>query len=199
MPQPRSVPLLRAMLVCLAIATCTSSSSAQGIGTTIRNFFLYGGATPPPPMAEQAEEVECPRVTVAEGGAALRSYVSGRVGAAEALRHQISIANVARECVGRPDGTILVKVGVEGRALMGPAGSPGRLDAPVRFIIKRGDTVYADRTRRVAVAIAPGETHGSFVAVEEGMTVPANIGEYEIEVALGAGPAGERPARRARR
>jgi hypothetical protein len=199
MPQLRSVPLLRAMLACLAIATCSSSSSGQGVGTTIRNFLLYGGATVPPPTAQEVEEVECPRVTVAEGGAALRSYVSGRVGAAEALRHQISIANVARECVGRPDGTILVKVGVEGRALVGPAGSPGRFDVPVRFVIRRGETVYADRTRRVAVAIAAGETHGTFVAVEEGMAVPANIGEYEIEVALGAGPASERPARRARR
>ena len=49
------------------------------------------------------------------------------------------------------------------------------------------------------MTIAPGETQSSFTAVEEGMTVPATIGDYEIEVALGAGPAPERPARRARR
>ncbi len=87
----------------------------------LKNLF-YGGA-PPPSAPDAPPEVDCPAVTIAEGGAALRSYTGGRTGSPEALRNQLSIVNVARECVGRRDGSIVVKVGVEGQALIGPAGS----------------------------------------------------------------------------
>jgi hypothetical protein len=135
---------------------------------------------------------------VADGAAAMRAYAGGRAGAAEALRHQISIANVGRECRGQGDGSVLVKVGVEGRALLGPAGAPGRFEAPVHFVIRRGDRVLANRARSASVSLAAGQTQGTFVIVEEGMVVPAGTGEFEIEVGLGKSGASERPPRRAR-
>ena len=92
------------------------------------------------------EVKDCPRVDVTEGGAALRTYAGGRTGSPEALRSQLTISNVARECIGRPDGTIVVKVGVEGRALIGPAGAPGRFDAPIHVVVKRGERVFANRS-----------------------------------------------------
>jgi hypothetical protein len=184
-------------LACLPFTGC--SASAQDTSNFLRNFF-YGGAPPPPPGPPEAgEPVECPPVTVADGSAALRAYAGGRTGAAEALRHQISIANVGRECRGQGDGSVLVKVGVEGRALLGPAGSPGRFEAPVRFVIRRGDQVFANRARAATVSLAAGQTQGSFMIVEEGMVVPAGTGEFEIEVGLGGARPSERPARPARR
>jgi hypothetical protein len=183
-----------------ALVLAAPAASAQGFGDTLRNLFLFNSPNEPPPAAPDEETVECPQVTIADGGAALRVFGGrGGSGSAEGLRHQISIADLARECVAQPDGSILVRVGVEGRALLGPSGAPGRFEAPVRIVLKRFDTVYANRLKRVAVNIPKGDTQASFVLIEEGLVVPPGAGEYDIEVGLGtAGPA-ERPARRPRR
>ena len=184
-----------------AIAACLTVASGPGLASSgggfFRNLFL-GGASPPPATSEATPEVDCPTVTIMDGGAALRSYAGGRTGSPEALRNQLSIVNVARECIGRPDGSIVVKVGVEGQALIGPAGSAGQFDTPVRFVIKRGDKVLANRARRASIAVPQGQMSGSFVVVEDGLTVPPNTGEFDIEVGLGAPLPTERPARKAR-
>lgn len=169
-------------------------SAASGEGNVLRNLLLYGGTTVPPAAPDQAEEAYCPAVDILDGGAALRA-VSG-----ESVRHQISIGQVARECAVRPDGSVLVKVGVEGRVLLGAGGgSGGRFEAPVRFVIKRGEATVASRVRRVAVAIPSGETQAAFTVVEDGLVVPPQYArDYEILVGLGGAQA-ERSARRARR
>jgi hypothetical protein len=172
-------------------------ASAQGIGDTLRNVFGFGGTAPTPAVPQGFEVPDCPRVDVVEGGAALRTYAGGRTGSPESLRSQLTISNVARECIGQPDGSIAVKVGVEGRALIGPAGSGGRFDAPVRVVVKRGDQVFANRVRRIPVTVPAGESQGAFVTVEEGILVPPGTGDFDIEVGLGGG-AGEKPAKRQR-
>ena len=167
-------------------------AAAQGVGDALRNLMRYGSLTEPPAAPRAAVELaDCPRVDVVEGGAALQSYAGGRP-SPDALRSQLTIANVARECIGQPDGSIVVKVGVEGRALIGPAGSAGRFDAPVRVVVKRGDQVFANRVRRIPVTVPQGETHASFVTVEEGIVVPPGTGDFDIEVGLGGS---EKPAK----
>jgi hypothetical protein len=187
------------LAACLTLAPAPSVASSGGGSNFFRNLFMYGGPTAPPSVPEASTGVvDCPSVAVIPGAAALRSYAGGRGESPEALRSQLAIVDVARECIGRPDGSIVVKVGVEGRALIGPAGSAGQLEAPVRFVIKRGDAVLANRSKRATVAIPQGGLQGTFTVVEDGLVVPPNTGDFDIEVGLGAGPA-ERPARKARR
>jgi len=176
-------------------------AAAQGIGETLSNLFKFGGTTVPPAAPRATDEVYCPWVGVIEGGAAMRAYAGGRVGDPAALRHQISVGQLARECVEQPDGSILVKVGVEARALLGPSGSAGRFDVPVTFTIKRGERVLSSKTQRVSVAIPQGETAGSAVVVQDGLVVPPRMSDYDIDVGLVAGAGGkpERAARRDRR
>ena len=181
----------------LTLSACSSTSSSGSGGTLLGGIFSSGAPAPSAPALPA--EVPCPQVSVAPGGGAINSYSGGRAGAPEALRSQISIANVARECNGRPDGAIVVKVGVEGRVLVGVAGSAGRFEAPVRFAIKRGDRVVASATRRASVALAAGEIQGTFTVVEDGLVVPAGSDDFDIEVGLGGSGAAERPATRARR
>jgi hypothetical protein len=184
--------------ICLAMSGCSSTSPDEGAGRRLVNLIYYGGTTVPPPAAGVVSPVVCPAVSIAPGGSAINSYAGGRAGAPDALRSQISITDVARECTGRPDGSTIVKVGVEGRALVGQGGAAGRFEASVRFAIKRGDRILASATRRAAVALSAGETQGTFLVVEEGLRVPAGTDDFEIEVALG-GSGAERPARGARR
>jgi hypothetical protein len=181
----------------LSLALCIEPASAEGISDTLRNLLRYGSTTEPPAAPQAGIEVaDCPRVDVTEGGSALRTYTGGRTGSPDALRSQLTISNVARECIGQPDGSIAVKVGVEGRALIGPAGSAGRFDVPVRVVVKRGDQVFANRLRRIPVTVPPGEANGSFVTVEDGIVVPPGIADFDIEVGLAG--AGEKPAKNQR-
>ena len=187
----------------LAAFPALSQTSGQESGSWFTNLLRYGGLTAPPAAPSPSDDAYCPAVGIIEGGSAMQAFSGGRTGDANALRHQISIAQVARECTAQENGAILVKVGIEGRALVGPAGSAGRFDSPVTFVIKRGDRVVAAKTQRVAVAIPPGETQASFIAVENGLVVPPGTGEYEIEVGLvhgaGTGAPAERRSKKGRR
>lgn len=158
-------------------------------GNFLTNMFKYGGTTVPPSQPKELEAPYCPPIDVAEGGAALQSY-GGKAGASTALRSQITFGRLARECTRLQDGSVSVKVGIEGRVLLGPAGSPGRFEAPVQIAIKYGDKVVVSRSRRMSVAIGSGEVQGVFSVIEDGIVVPpAMSGDYEIEVSLGGGGA----------
>jgi hypothetical protein len=190
-----------ALLALAGALAAAGPATAQGIGETLSNLFKFGGTTVPPAAPKPTDEIYCPWVGVIEGGAAMRAYSGGRVGDPAALRHQISIGQLARECVAQEDGSILIKVGMEARALLGPAGSAGRFDVPVTFMVRRGERVLSAKTQRVAVSVPQGETAGSVVVVQDGLVVPPRTGDFDIDVGLVAGAGGkrERSARRERR
>jgi hypothetical protein len=104
-------------------------------------------------------------------------------------------ASSRRECIPQPDGSVLVKVGVETRVLLGPGGAPGRFATPVRVAVKRASTVFATKVQQAAITVPAGETQGNAFVVAEGLVVPASAkNDFEIEVGLGA--AGAAPRRR---
>lgn len=164
-------------------------------GSSLGNMVLLAGPSVPPPQKKVLEDVYCPSVDVMEGGSAIQAFSGGHVGDQGNLRSQIAISNLARECAGQPDGSTVVKVGVEGRALLGAGGAPGRYDVPVQIVVKSGSRVIANRSKRTSVAIPAGDTQGSFAVIEEGIVVPAmDASTFEIEVGLGSSA----PARRKR-
>lgn len=186
---------LSGLLVVVGVGTASGATAEEG--NFLTNMFKYGGTTVPPSQPQDLGEVYCPPVDVPEGGAALRSF-GGKGGDNGSLRNQITLGRIARECNRLQDGSITVKVGVAGQVLLGPAGAPGRFEAPLQIAIKYGDKVVVSRSKRVAVAVAPGEAQGLFTIVEDGLIVPpAMTGEYDITVSLG-GPQG-RPAPRKRK
>ena len=101
-------------------------------GNWFTNMLKYGGTTVPPSQPADLGEVYCPTVDVAENGAALRSY-GGRADDNAGLRSQITLGRLARECVRLADGSVSVKVGVEGQVLLGPAGPTGSVRGPGLF------------------------------------------------------------------
>ena len=142
--------------------------------------------------------VDC-RTEVMNGAAAVRIY-AGSSNDSGALRHQISIAETASECTRSPQGGVVARVGVAGRALLGPAGAAGTFTAPVTLLVKRGDTVVARRQRIVSVAIPASGQQTGFSFVEEGIPVPDGDGELSIEAGIGNVPgAAEQHAKKKRR
>jgi hypothetical protein len=156
--------------------------------------MLIAGTAAPAPVARAAApastpgvgDPNCPRVGVLEGGGTLqvRSGV-------------VSLGDLARECNERSDGSLVIKVGVQGRIVLGAAAAGGRFDVPVRFVVSDGaGNVIASRVQRAAVAIPAGEGNALFAVVEDGIVVPPSAAEtFEIDIGLGAGPA---PAARRR-
>ena len=162
-----------------ALAGCAAPGESGGMG--IGEMLITGGATLAPVQAKPMDDVYCPTVTIADGGSAIRSG-----GDSSSLRSQISISNLARECMGQPDGSTLVKVGVEARALLGAGGSAGRYTVPVQIVVKDGSTVIANRSRSAVAAIPAGSTQASVTIIEDGIVVPAaQANSFEIEVGLG--------------
>lgn len=169
-----------ASLLALALLAggCSVMESGSGTGgSTMGNLLKYGSTTEPPIRQQgDIEAADCPTVGVLDGRAAIRQGSS-----------QISISNIARECTERPDGTILVKVGIEGLALLGSGGGAGRFNVPVVFQIRQGDKVTVSRVRQAAVAMPAGDSQGTFMVVEGGMAVSPRSGPFDIEVGLGGG------------
>ena len=152
-------------------------------GFGVGDMLLTGGMTQPPAQAAEIRDVYCPTVDVTDGGSSLQVRGGGDAGS---IRSQIALGDIARECLGQPDGSTLVKVGVEARALLGVGGSAGRYDVPVQIVVKDGSTVFANRSRRVPASIPAGQTQTTVSVVEEGIVVPAaSANSFEIEVGLG--------------
>jgi hypothetical protein len=68
-----------------------------------------------------------------------------------------------------------VKVGVQGRIILGPAGEAGPVDVPLRYAIVReggdGRTIFT-KFKRLALDVPPGQTNVVFSDIEEGLNVP---------------------------
>lgn len=128
---------------------------------------------------EAGEEIDCPRVDVLEGGSSVRR------GEGSGLSYQMTIGNLARECERTQDQRIVVNVGVDVRALIGPAGRPGRFSSPMTIQIKRGDTVLSRVTRQVSVTIPVGEGNAMGELVERGIALPEDTRDLLIEVGFG--------------
>jgi hypothetical protein len=183
----RAVRAALAALLAGALAGCVgsgSSSTASGsaggspsAGSTLYNLFYYGGTTVPPSRAVEDEYFDCPSVEILDGTAALRQEAGG------AVRYQLSLGQTAREC--RVQGSqVVLKIGVEGRALLGQAGSPGTFTVPVRFVIKRGDQVLLSRLQRQSVTIPANDTQAPFAMVEENIAVPKE-GDGDLRILVG--------------
>lgn len=185
--------LLAAALAASLVGADTARAEEGNIFT---NMFKYGGTTVPPSQPDDSDPPYCPTVAVPEGGAATQAY-GGRSGDSASLRHQVTLGRLARECARLQDGSISVKVGVEGHVLLGPLGKPGRFDAPVTIAIKAGDKTVTSRVHRVSVTVSPGEAQGLFSFVEDNLTVPGALArDYDIEVRLGAAPQRAAPRKR---
>ena len=120
-----------------------------------------------------------------------------------ALRYQVTIGRTARECLVRGDA-LTIRIGVEGRIILGPAGGPGQLEVPIRYAVVQEGTepkTITTKLQRVPVVIPPGQGNLAFTHVEEDLTVPlppgAELDAYVIYV--GFDPEAPTPAEKKRR
>jgi hypothetical protein len=127
----------------------------------------------PPKSPRPADPIKCPEIVVLEGTSADRVYTTKDAQSNDALRYQFSVLDVARDC--RIDGNqISMKVGVDGKILLGPAGAPGSFVAPIRVVIVReiDQVPVFTKLYHIPTAVPAGGTQGIFTLVTEPLNVP---------------------------
>lgn len=147
--------------------------------------------------AAPARHLFCPQVIVLEGTAASRTY-AGTPPTSATLRYQSSLDDTARECA-LVDGQLALKIGVAGKVLLGPAGSPGTFGVPVRIAVlrKQDNQPLVGKLYRAEVTIRPGETQGDFAIVSEPLHVPFvkdhSEDDYTIRVGIDEAAGADKP------
>lgn len=163
----------------LALGGCAATeklipSSGNG-GSVFGNLLAFNTADPgPAPAAGAAKDapLQCPTVEVLDGTSSYRTY-AGTEQTNDAVRYQFSMGEVARECT-KSGRDILLKVGVEGRVLLGPTGSPGAFTVPVRIAVRHdGDgKAVATKFYQVPATIGAGSDATTFQVVSDPIAVP---------------------------
>ena len=176
-----------------SLSSMFGSSSASASATTATNNTT---GTP--------DNFECPDVGVRAGASTLSVSANPSEESAMNLRYQVGIAQTAREC--KLNGqTLTIRVGVQGRVILGPAGGPGQIEVPLRLaVVHEGPQpkTIITKLNRVPVNISPGDQNVAFTMIEEELSFPMPragvIDEYIVYV--GFDPHGVRePPRRPQR
>ena len=161
---------------------------------------LLGFKSNDAPAAPGAEvrHIFCPQVIVLEGTAASQAY-AGTPASSANLRYQSALDDTARECTLEGE-QLAIKIGVAGKVLLGPAGSPGSFSVPVRMAIlrERDNQPIISKLYRAAVTVAAGETRADFTIVSEPLRVPFiqdhAEDDYTIKVGIDDGASADKPA-----
>jgi hypothetical protein len=117
------------------------------------------------------------------------------------VRYQLSFADWARQCTA-VGPNLTMRVGVQGRIVVGPAGGPGPVDIPLRYAIVREGAVpktVITRFKRIAAEVPPGQTNVPFTDVEDDLSFPIPPSEELVAYILyigfdSTGDATEKPA-----
>ena len=149
-------------------------AEGQGGGSTLGNLVAFNSFTAPPAVAttKAPEKLECPTVEVLDGTSSLRTYGPGEQ-SSNTVKYQYSLGDVVREC-SHVGNQLVMKVGIEGRVLLGPAGAAGAFTAPVRVAVRREKDQSAAATAfyRIPVSMPTGQTQAAFSLVSDPIAVP---------------------------
>lgn len=199
----RGAGSLAALATMIVIGGCSSGTSGLSSFGERFNQAAASGSTvaQAQPSAEATSVDSCPAVDVRPGTSSLAFNAAGAEGAL-GLRYQATLGQTAREChaIG---GNLNMKVGVQGRIILGPAGGPGTIEVPLRLaLVQEGPSPKTHWTKlyRIPVTIADGVPNVAFTHVEEDLTVPMPVGStiesYVVYVGFDALGAKEQPARK---
>ena len=185
-----------------AVLLLPSPAGAQSFSDKLNSWFGGGSSSQQPPgnTDNSQAEIECPGVEVRAGASTLAINTPGAESTPMNTRYQVTIAQLARECAAL-GGVVTMRIGVQGRVLLGPAGGPGQVDVPLRLaVVQEGPEPkpIVSKFARLTVAVPPGQTAVPFVHVEQDVTFPmprGNLIEAYV-VYVGFDPAPAKPERK---
>lgn len=170
------------------------ASSPSSIKDKISSFFSGSTATSQQSMTGAAQDIDCPLISIRQGASTLTIGPTGNYGNVEstnngamAVKYQGTFVRAARECalIG---GNVVMKIGVEGRIIVGPAGGPGQVDVPLRVAVVEetpaGTKPIVTKFVRIPVTVASATDNPTFTNIEEGVTfpMPNDIENYVVYI-----------------
>lgn len=212
--------LAGAATVAMTVAACSSWSGLTGGGTPapdaatappdgsftsrVRSFFSGSGSL----NSGTPADLNCPVVEYRQGAATWAVNGQGQVIADGGenssikmdLRHQASFVQTARECIVS-GANLIIKVGVQGRLVLGPAGSPGStVNIPLRYaLVREGPHPKTLWTKLFTVQVTASELNMQWIHVQEEMTIPRpppqELDAYVIYVGFDPGGGAKAPPR----
>lgn len=153
-----------------------TSNSSPSIGDRFSQLFgsksQAVGEAAPPPAAES--DLTCPPVTIRAGASTYTVAAPGKEPVGNDVRYQEIITRTARDCTLN-NGQITARIGIQGRVIAGPAGSPASIEVPLRVAVVQGgvqEKTIATKVYRTTVVMNE-EGSAPFSLVAEDMVYPA--------------------------
>jgi hypothetical protein len=160
-----------------APAASPSSSSSPSLKDKIASFFSGATQKEPQPVTNAQPDVECPFLDIRQGASTLTIPPPPPDGSNEAmsLKYQGNFVRAARDCAV-VNGQMVVRVGVQGRIIVGPAGGPGQVDVPLRIAVVSAPITspktVLTKLIHIPVTIGANDTNVDFTHIEEGLSFP---------------------------
>src|SRR5580693_7140094 len=170
------------------------ASSSPSFTDKISGFFSRSTATSQQSVTGTTQDIDCPLINIRTGASTLTIGATSSSGdsdstnnGAMAVKYQGTFVRAARECalVG---GNVVMKIGVEGRIIVGPSGGPGQVDVPLRIAVVEETTAHTKpittQLIRIPVTVASATDNPTFTHIEEGVTfpMPANLDNYLVYI-----------------
>ena len=169
-----------AALVATAAILPGCSGSLPSLSGTLPSWFSRSGspaaqaqASAPGAMTPAQLDENCPGVDIRTGAGTLAVAAKTQEPTANDLRYQLTFTELARECLVEGD-TVRMRVGVQGRAVVGPAGAPAQIPVPIRYAVVREGVqpkTIVTKFRRSSLAL-PNAGNATFTDIEEDLSFP---------------------------
>jgi hypothetical protein len=161
-----------------ADATAPPPPAAQpSFKDKVASFFSGASAKGSQPVANaspQQPDVECPLIDIREGASTLTIPPPNGENNAMALKYQGTFIRAARECAV-VNGQMSMRIGVQGRIVVGPAGGPGQVEVPLRLAVVSNALAGAKTitTKLIRIPLQVASVDGAtFTHIEDAMTFP---------------------------
>jgi hypothetical protein len=166
-------------------------SNPPALKDKMATFFSGASQRDPQPVANtQQANVDCPLIDIRDGASTLTIPPPPPDGSNEAmsLQYQGIFVRAARDC-RVVSGQLVIKLGVEGRIIVGPAGGPGQVDVPLRIAVLNapasGSKTVITKLIRIPVTVA-NDDNVTFTHIEDGLSFPlptsAELANYIIYI-----------------
>jgi hypothetical protein len=157
----------------------TASSGSPSMTDRFSQLFSGKSTEVGAPQSAQADDnnLTCPSVSIRPGAATYAVGAAGKPAVGNDLSFQATITRTARSCE-LINGQVSVKIGIQGRVIVGPAGAPAAVDVPLRVaVVQEGVSPKTIATKVFQTGVQIGtETSVPFSLVGEDLVYPAPVG-----------------------
>jgi hypothetical protein len=154
--------------------------------------------------AADGTEPDCPVVKIRVGASTYAVALPGKQPVGSDLRYQATITRTARDCT-RSGGQITARIGIQGRVIAGPAGTPATVEIPLRVAVVQGgvqERTIATKVYRTTVSMTETNVPFSLVGEDLVYSSPPGVTSDSYIFYIGFDPQAltpEAPARTARK